>query len=215
MPVVAVTGGVAAGKSTVTAVLSELGAHVIDADLLARQAVAPGSTALAKIALRFGDSVINSDGELDRAALGALVFSDSEAREELNAIVHPEVRSLYHHAVASAGANPGTIIVYDVPLLTEARFVREFDLIVVVHTPSDLRHTRLTAERGFTDEEATNRIRSQATDEERLAVADIVLNSSVSLLDTTNKAAILFEAISSCWPDRLAEAPALYQARTS
>jgi dephospho-CoA kinase len=215
MPVVAVTGGVAAGKSTVTAVLSQLGAHVIDADLLARQAVAPGSTALAKIALRFGDSVISNDGELDRAALGAIVFSDSEAREELNAIVHPEVRSLYHQAVASAGANPSTIIVYDVPLLTEARSVREFGLIVVVHTPSDLRHTRLTAERGFTEEEATQRIRSQATDEERLAVADIVLDSSISLVDTTNKAAILFEVISSCWPDRLAEAPALYQERTS
>lgn len=215
MPVVAVTGGVAAGKSTVTAVLSQLGAHVIDADLLARQAVAPGSTALAKIALRFGDSLISNDGELDRVALGAIVFSDSEAREELNAIVHPEVRSLYHHAVASAGANPSTIIVYDVPLLTEARSVTEFDLVVVVHSPSELRHKRLTAERGFTEEEATQRIRSQASDDERLAVADIVLDSSISLVDTTNKAAILFEVISSCWPDRLAEAPALYQARTS
>jgi len=215
MPVVAVTGGVAAGKSAVTAVLSQLGANVIDADLLAREAVAPGSRALEKIALRFGEALISNNGELDRVALGAIVFSDSEARDELNAIVHPEVRSLYDQAVASAGEDPDTIIVYDVPLLTEARSVREFDLVVVVHAPSDLRHKRLTTERGFTEEEATQRIRAQASDEERLAVADIVLDSSVSLVDTTTKAAILFEAISSCWPDRLAQAPALYQARTS
>lgn len=215
MPVVAVTGGVAAGKSTVTAVLAELGAHVIDADVLARQAVAPGSSALAQVIAHFGDTVEADDGSLDRQALGAIVFSNSEAREALNNIVHPEVRRLYDEALATAQRDSARVVVYDVPLLTEARFVREFDVVVVVHSPAPLRQERLRKERGFTEEQAVARIQSQASDDERLAVADIILDSSVSRFDTTEKARILFEVLASCWPDRLDEAPAVYQARTS
>lgn len=215
MPVVAVTGGVAAGKSTVTAVLAEHGALVIDADVLARQAVLPGSDALVRIAGRFGSTVIAADGSLDRQALGHVVFTDSSAREGLNAIVHPEVKRLYGEALASAQRDPERVIVYDVPLLTEARSVAEFDLVVVVHTPAALRLKRLSEERGLTADEARDRIGAQSSDNQRLAIADIVVDTSVSLADTTEKATTLARVLLACWPDLLSDAPALYQAQTS
>lgn len=215
MPVVAVTGGVAAGKSTVTAVLASHGATVIDADMLARVAVERGSSALAKIRVAFGDAVIHGDGSLDRLALGALVFADDAARGVLNDIVHPEVKRLYTQALETAQKDPHTVIVYDVPLLTEARSVAEFDLVVVVHAPVELRWKRLTEERGLTAEEARSRTEAQATDEERLALADVVIDTSVSIEDTTRKAVILAQVLTQCWPDTLRDAPALYQAQTS
>ena len=122
MSVVALTGGVAAGKSTVTEVLRGCGAFVIDADQLAREAVVPGSAALEAIVARFGSNVLLDSGELNRAGLGSLVFGNPEALADLNAIVHPQVRALYGKAVSAAlGAYPDRVLVYDVPLLAEAR----------------------------------------------------------------------------------------------
>ena len=215
MPVIAVTGGVAAGKSSVTGLFQRLGATVIDADVLARQAVEPGTPALEKIASRFGSGVLEADGSLNRAALGSLVFSDQSAREDLNAIVHPEVRKLYDWAVEVASHDSGQIIFYDVPLLQEARSTEEFDLVIVVDAPASVRAKRLQDFRGFTEQEASNRIGSQATDEQRLALADVVLDSSGTIDETLARASTLFELISQCWPDRLDSVPALYQAQSS
>ena len=215
MPVIAVTGGVAAGKSSVTGLFGKRGATVIDADVLARHAVEPGTPALEKIVTRFGPAVLQEDGSLNRQALGSLVFSDQGAREALNAIVHPEVRKLYYQAVEEASGDPGRIIMYDVPLLQEARSAEEFDLVIVVDAPATLRAQRLQDFRGFTHKEAADRIGSQATDEQRLALADVVLDSSGTLEETLAKASTLFDLISESWPDRLAEVPALYQAQSS
>jgi dephospho-CoA kinase len=204
MSVVALTGGVAAGKSTVTEVLRGCGAFVIDADQLARQAVVPGSAALEAIVARFGSNVLLDSGELNRAGLGSLVFGNPEALADLNAIVHPQVRALYGKAVSAAlGAYPDRVLVYDVPLLAEARSAAEFDLVVVVDTPAEQRVSRLMDQRGLSLEEATARVEAQATDAQRLAHADVVLDSSQSLAQTKLAARALYDALKAAWPAKL------------
>lgn len=185
MDVVGLTGGIAAGKSTVARRLAELGAVVIDADALAREAVAPASPGLAAIAERFGDQLVLPDGSLDRAALGRIVFADDDARQQLNAIVHPEVRRLYTDAVADARArDPRAVIVYDVPLLAEARAADEFGTIVVVDAPAEVRIERLVTLRGMDRADASNRVAAQISDAERRAMADVVIDSSGSMEET-------------------------------
>ena len=204
MSVVALTGGVAAGKSTVTEVLRGCGAFVIDADQLAREAVVPGSDALEAIVARFGSNVLLDSGELNRAGLGSLVFGNPEALADLNAIVHPQVRALYGKAVSAAlGAYPDRVLVYDVPLLAEARSAAEFDLVVVVDTPAEQRVSRLMDQRGLSLEEATARVAAQATDAQRLAHADVVLDSSQSLAQTKLAARALYDALKAAWPAKL------------
>jgi|TARA_B110000503_G_scaffold106247_1_gene158639 dephospho-CoA kinase len=204
MSVVALTGGVAAGKSTVTEVLRGCGAFVIDADQLAREAVVPGSAALEAIVARFGSNVLLDSGELNRAGLGSLVFGNPEALADLNAIVHPQVRALYGKAVSAAlGAYPDRVLVYDVPLLAEARSAAEFDLVVVVDTPAEQRVSRLMDQRGLSLEEATARVAAQATDAQRLAHADVVLDSSQSLAQTKLAARALYDALKAAWPAKL------------
>lgn len=215
MPVVAVTGGVAAGKSMVTQILAGLGALVIDADVLAREAVVPGSAGLAAIESAFGPGVITEGGELDRAALAVIVFSDESQKNILNQIVHPEVQRLYDGALKDAHANPHRVVIYDIPLLTEVRSAEAFDLVVVVDSPASLRHQRLVEHRGLSSSEATQRINAQVTDDQRLVLADIVLDSSGSEAKTRERARHLYEALATCWPDRLADAPGLYRANTS
>ncbi len=185
MPLIALTGGIAAGKSTVASRLAELGAVVVDADRLSRQAVEVGSPGLSAIRERFGDTVIAGDGSLDRPALGAVVFSDEGARADLNAIVHPEVSRLSQEAFAAAFAeDPGRVVVYDVPLLAESRGAAEFDVVVVVHAPAEERIRRLVEIRRMTPAEAEGRVRAQADDAARLALADHVIDSSVSVEST-------------------------------
>lgn len=185
MDVVGLTGGIAAGKSTVARRLAELGAVVIDADHLAREAVTPGSRGLAAIVERFGNAVLGDDGSLDRAALGRIVFADEEARRALNGIVHPEVRRLYAEAVADARANdPDAVIVYDVPLLAEARAADEFGTIVVVDAPADVRIARLVELRGMDRQEAENRVGSQISDADRRAMADVIIDSAGTIDET-------------------------------
>jgi len=204
MSVVALTGGVAAGKSTVTEVLRGCGAFVIDADQLAREAVVPGSAALEAIVARFGSNVLLDSGELNRAGLGSLVFGNPEALADLNAIVHPQVRALYGKAVSAAlGAYPDRVLVYDVPLLAEARSAAEFDLVVVVDTPAEQRVSRLMDQRGLSLEEATARVAAQATDSQRLAHADVVLDSSQSVAQTKLAARALYDALKAAWPAKL------------
>jgi len=178
---IGLTGGIAAGKSVATARLAELGAVVIDHDVLAREAVAPGSVGLAAIVEAFGDVVLTPDGGLDRPGLGALVFADAAARSRLNDIVHPEVRRLSAEREAMSGAaDPTAVIVHDIPLLVETGQAEHFHLVVVVHTPAEQRVRRLVEGRGLSEEAARSRLASQAADDERLAVADFTLDGSGS-----------------------------------
>lgn len=205
MTVVALTGGVAAGKSTVTDVLSSLGAYVIDADVLSRQAVEPGTPAFRDIVARFGSVVVDSSGGLDRAALGDIVFGDPDARESLNAIVHPEVKRLYDEALTEATQFPSRVTVYAVPLLAEARSATEFDAVIVVHAPATSRVSRLMEHRGLSADQASARVAAQASDEERVALADSIVDASGDIERTRKGAHQLYEELERLWPDRLDE----------
>lgn len=173
---VGLTGGIGSGKSTVSARLSELGAVVVDYDLLAREAVEPGSAALAAIGVRFGDDVIAPDGTLDRPALGSVVFADEQARRDLEAITHPAIRELAAARVARAPAE--AVVVHDHPLLVEMGMAGQCDTVVVVDVPTDVQVERLVEERGMTEADARARLAAQTSREDRLAVADEVLDNS-------------------------------------
>jgi dephospho-CoA kinase len=170
---IGLTGGIGSGKSTAAARFAELGALVIDADALAREVVEPGTDGLAAVVAEFGGQVLDAHGRLDRPALAGLVFGDEAARGRLNAIVHPRVRARAAELIAAAP--PGTVVVQDVPLLVETEQSGAYDLVVVVEAPEELRVQRLAADRGMSADEARARMASQATDEQRRAVADVVL----------------------------------------
>ena len=193
---VALTGGIAAGKSTVAAMFADCGATVVDADVLAREAVAPDSPGLAAIRQEFGPTVFNASDELDRTALGALVFTSEAARRRLEAIVHPEVMRLSHAAFATARKNnPAGVIVYDVPLLAEAGRADEFDAVVVVEAPDELRLERLRDARGLSTEEARSRLTAQATNGERRALADYLITTDGDLAETKEQVAAVWRAL--------------------
>ena len=193
MQLIGLTGGIASGKSVVAARLAEHGAVVVDADRIAREVVEPGTPALAKIADEFGDAVIASDGSLDRAALGSLIFSSPEKRAALNAITHPAVAVRSHELFdAAAAADSDAIVVYDVPLLVDTGRGDEFDLIVVVNASTATRVSRMMDLRGMSHDEALHRINSQATNTERLAIADVVIDSNGSLEQTLEQADALW-----------------------
>jgi dephospho-CoA kinase len=191
MFLIGLTGGIASGKSVVARRLSELGAFHVDADAIAREVVEPGTQGLTDIRKAFGPSVIAADGTLDRAVLGSIVFSDPEARAKLNGITHPAVwrRALELFAEAEA-ADPDAIVVYDVPLLAEAQADRalDFDLVVVVHADTATRIKRMTELRSMKREEAVHRLNSQASDTERLAIADLVIDANGTLEQTLAQA---------------------------
>ncbi|HEX4470965.1 MAG TPA: dephospho-CoA kinase [Nocardioides sp.] len=173
---VGLTGGIGSGKSTASGRLAELGAVVIDSDVLAREVVEPGTPGLAAIRVAFGPDVITADGALDRPRLGEVVFADPERLAVLNGIVHPLVRA--RATAISAGAGSDAVVVQDVPLLVENNLAADFDLVVVVDAPDDDRVSRLTERRGMTTEDARARMAAQATREARLAAADMVLDNS-------------------------------------
>jgi dephospho-CoA kinase len=171
---IGLTGGIGSGKSTVAALLAQHGARVVDADRIAREVVEPGTPGLAAVAAEFGDGVLTPEGALDRPALAGLVFGDPAARARLDAVVHPLVRARAAELVAAA---PGdAVVVQDVPLLVETGQAGSFDLVLVVEADVDTRVARLV-ERGLAAEDARARIASQATDEQRRAVADVVLRN--------------------------------------
>lgn len=171
---VGLTGGIGSGKSTVSARLAELGAWVVDYDLLAREAVEPGTPALAAIHERFGSDVLTADGSLDRPALGAVVFADERARRDLEAITHPAIRALAALRVTQAG---DAVVVHDHPLLVEMGMAEHCDLVVVVDVPVEVQLQRLVEQRGLTEVDARARLAAQTTREDRLAVADVVLDN--------------------------------------
>ncbi|APH45326.1 dephospho-CoA kinase [Microbacterium sp. 1.5R] len=198
MPLIALTGGIASGKSTIARRLAELGAVVVDADQIVRDVQSPGSEVLARIEDAFGADVISADGALDRAALGAKVFADPEQLARLNAIVHPAVRAESQRRFeAAAAAEPGGVVVYDVPLLVEARVDDPWDLIVVAHAPAQERRRRLVELRGMAEQAAQERIDAQVSDERRLAIADEVVDTSGSLEQTMLQTDALWKRIRS------------------
>ncbi|RWZ61364.1 dephospho-CoA kinase [Labedella populi] len=198
MRVIALTGGIASGKSTISRRLAELGASIVDADVLSREAVAPGSPGLRAVAERFGQAVLTDDGSLDRPALGAIVFSDDSARAELNAIVHPEVRRLAAARLSEIGrADPESIAVYDVPLLVETGVDHSFDLVVVADADARTRVDRLVVIRGLDRGEAERRVAAQASDEERRAVADVLIDTTGSIDETTAQVDALWNELRS------------------
>ncbi|MGJ0388600.1 dephospho-CoA kinase [Microbacterium sp. CGR1] len=197
MALIALTGGIASGKSTIARRLAQRGAVVVDADQIVRDVQAPGTPVLAGIAETFGAEVIDATGSLDRAALGAKVFGDAEQLAQLNAIVHPAVRAESQRRFDDAmSADPSTVVVYDVPLLVEARVDDPWDLIVVAHAPVDERRRRLVELRGMSERAAQERIDAQVSDERRLAIADVVIDTSGSLEQTLAQTDELWERIS-------------------
>lgn len=179
MFLIGLTGGIAAGKSTVAKRWVEHGAVEIDADQLAREVVARGTDGLKQIVEMFGKDVLLEDGSLDRAKLGAIVFGDELKRLALNAIVHPLVKQRTKQLLSELPAN--AIAIYNVPLLVEANVDHDFDYIVTVEAPEDEQVRRLMANRGMTEIEAKARIASQVKPVERAAVADVILNSNQNI----------------------------------
>jgi dephospho-CoA kinase len=173
---VGLTGGIASGKSTVAAMLAELGAVIIDADAVAREVVASGTPGLAAVVEEFGEELLGPDGELDRAAMGQLVFNDDAARKRLESIVHPLV---FERIVALEGeAADDDVVVHDIPLLAESGRADTFDAVIVVDAPPEVQVSRMTTDRGWTREDAESRIRSQASRADRLAIATHVIENT-------------------------------------
>ena len=188
---VGLTGGIGSGKSEVSRRLAAHGAMIIDADVAAREVVAPGTPGLAQIAEAFGPEVLGPDGALDRERLGAIVFRDPALRAKLNAIVHPLVGE-WMRAAEHAAADPARddlIVVHDVPLLAENRRAGDFDLVIVVDVPPELQVERLVSQRGLTPDQARARMAAQASRPQRLAVADLVIDNSGSLDDLDRRVA--------------------------
>ena len=197
------TGGIGSGKSTVSARLAELGAVILDADQAARAVVEPGTQGLAAIAATFGDGVLAADGSLDGAKLAGIVFADEAALGRLNAITHPliheYIRAAEEAAIAAGGDD--VVLVHDVALLAEWGRAKEFDLVIVVDVPVETQLERLTGQRGMTEEQARARMAAQATREQRLAVADIVIDNSGSREDLDRR-------VDEVWADLQARARA-------
>jgi dephospho-CoA kinase len=178
---IGLTGGIGAGKSEVSRRLAAQGAIVIDADLIAREVVAPGTSGLAEVTAAFGPGVLGPDGALDRPALGDIVFADAGKLAQLNAIVHPRVGARMRELEDSAG--PASIVVHDVPLIAENDLAGSYDLVIVVDVPPRVQLDRLVRLRGMTKEQAQARMAAQAAREQRLAIADIVVDNSGSLAE--------------------------------
>ncbi|MFC8716736.1 dephospho-CoA kinase [Kitasatospora sp. NPDC057198] len=176
---IGLTGGIGAGKSEVSRRLAARGAVIVDSDVIAREVVAPGTPGLAAVVAEFGPGVLLPDGTLDRPALGRIVFADPARLAKLNAVVHPLVRA--RSAELEAAAGPDAIVVHDVPLLAENGLAPLYDLVVVIDVPDEERLRRLVGQRGMAEDEARSRMAAQASREERLAVADLVLDNSGDL----------------------------------
>ncbi len=195
---IGLTGGIGSGKSTVSELLAARGAVIVDADRIAREVVEPGTPGLSAVVDAFGGQVLAADGSLDRPALAAVVFSDPAARARLDAIVHPLVRRRSAELVAAAPSD--AVVVNDVPLLVETGQAASFDVVLVVEAEPEIRVARLVG-RGLTEDDARARIASQASDEQRRVVADVVLDNSGTPEE-------LAEQVDRFWAERVARATA-------
>lgn len=190
---VGLTGGIASGKSTVSAILAELGAVVIDADLVAREVVARGTPGLDAVVAEFGLELLTAEGDLDRPAMGALVFGDADARKRLEAIIHPLVHA--RSAELEAGAGDHAVVVHDIPLLAEVGRAGSFDEVIVVDAPAELQVSRMVDERGWTREDAESRIAAQAARADRLAIATHVIDNTGTLEDLRARVEEVYAAL--------------------
>ncbi|BBJ44571.1 dephospho-CoA kinase [Streptomyces antimycoticus] len=170
------TGGIGAGKSEVSRILTSLGAVLIDSDRIAREVVEPGTPGLTAVVTEFGPEVLTADGHLDRPGLGAIVFNDPERLSALNAIIHPLVRD--RSAELQAAAAPDAVVVHDVPLLAENKLAPLYDLVMVVDATPEIQLDRLVRLRGMAEDEARARMAAQATRADRLAIADVVIDNN-------------------------------------
>lgn len=190
--ILGLTGGIASGKSTVSRAFAERGAVVIDADLIAREVVEPGTPGLAAVVAEFGEGVLRPDGSLDREALGKVVFADEAARARLSRILHPLIGGRSAELWAAAEAAGTQVLVHDVPLLVESRLQDSYDEVIVVDVPPEVQLDRLVRLRGMDPVEAQQRIAAQATRAERLAAATHVIVNDGSLDD-------LADAVQALW----------------
>lgn len=170
------TGGIASGKSEVSQMFADLGAVIIDSDVLAREVVEPGTPALRRIVARFGKGVLNEDGSLNRAALGEIVFNDEVARADLNAIVHPAIRA--RSAELTLQGPPLAQIIHVIPLLVETEQVDDYDIVIVVDCPEELQIKRLMERNGYTLAQARARVDAQASRVMRIEYADVIIDNS-------------------------------------
>lgn len=191
---VGLTGGIGSGKSEVARLLAEHGAVVVDADALAREALAPGSPGSAAVVEEFGPGVLAADGSIDRARLGRLVFADAAGRAALEAIVHPYVGRRSAELMAAAPAD--AVVVYDVPLLVEKGLQDGFEVVVVVDAADETRLRRLVDVRGMPEQDARERMAAQASREARLAVADHVLRNDGDLAELAEQVSRLWAELS-------------------
>ena len=190
MLMVGLTGGIGSGKSAVAERLAALGAVVLDGDKAARAVVEPGTPGLARIAQTFGPGVLRADGSLDRAKLAGIVFSDEVALEKLNDITHPLIHEHLQAAEDAAveAGGPDTVVVHDIPLLAEGQRSADFAVVIVVDVPPEVQVSRL-AGRGLPEDQARARMAAQATREQRLAIADIVIDNSGTRVDLDRRVA--------------------------
>lgn len=201
---IGLSGGIGAGKSTVARRLAENGAVIIDADVIARQVVEPGSEGLAALVERFGEEILTSDGALNRQAMAARVFGDAAARADLNAITHPRIGARTAELMAQAPADG--IVVHDIPLLVEAGYAANYHLVIIVDAPVEDRVRRLI-DRGLEEGDAWARIRAQATDEQRREAADVWIDNSGQVEDVVT-------AVDRLWQERLVPFEAHVRLRT-
>jgi len=179
---IGLTGGIGSGKSTVARLLERRGAVVIDADQLAREAVAKGTPGFDRVVAAFGATVLTPDGDLDRSALAARIFSDPAEKAALEAIVHPEVARRFGEMVESLRTSD-RVVVYVTPLLVELGLAPAFDVVVVVTASTHLRISRVASDRGLSPDDVRERMAAQATDEQRMEVADVLVDNDGSLAD--------------------------------
>ncbi|WP_286885019.1 dephospho-CoA kinase [Aneurinibacillus sp. UBA3580] len=182
--VIGLTGGIACGKSTVSRMLAERGARIIDADIIAREVVRPGEEAWSLIVERFGRDILLANEELDRVKLGAIVFADEQARLDLNAIVHPAVRARMRQLMKEAQEESIALIVMDIPLLYESKLEYMVEKVVVVYCTAEQQLKRLMERNGYDEEEAMRRIASQMSIEEKKSRADYVIDNSGTFTET-------------------------------
>jgi dephospho-CoA kinase len=193
--VIGLTGGIACGKSTVSRMLEERAARIIDADVIAREVVRPGKEAWSLIVERFGRDILLANNEIDRVKLGGIVFSDEQARLDLNAIVHPAVRQRMRELTQEAQEEGIALIVLDIPLLYESKLTHMVEKVVVVYCSPEQQLTRLMERNGFTEEEAKQRISAQMSVEEKKKRADYVIDNSGTLKETEAQVDELVETL--------------------
>jgi dephospho-CoA kinase len=194
LKVVGLTGGIGAGKSTVARLLASHGAVIVDSDALAREVVAPGTPGLAEIVETFGDGVLQADGSLDRPGLGKIVFNDADALRQLEQITHPRIQAESARLIAEAEASGAPVVIHDIPLMVESEAQATFETVIVVEAPDELRLDRLE-QRGLPRDQAIERMKAQATNEQRRAAATYLIINDGSEADLSARVDEVWSAL--------------------